>query len=288
MKKTLLALTILLFISCGKSDIKSELVGKWDFRNVFNPNNHDDKYDQEVGDKEIDELSNENYHGSYYVLNEDNTYYSLHTEGEGGYIEGKWDYNEKDSLLHFYSNNKTQDPVYKVNYLKGNQLSFSDANPKTVNPKDSYLKQLADNINHRYKFVKDDFTLGSDLDFTKKSLNLWRAKPQKSENIVQITKRTKDAIENAILFFKNGIEEEKDGLHLNPVMLPVNFYANGVEMKDFHNAVNWNSIFYNDNEAYAGYTLINNAMAENFDVPNNKRPLELNLYILEELNKRIK
>lgn len=288
MKRTLLALTTLLLISCGKSDINSELVGKWDFRNVFNPNNQNDSYDKEVGDKEINDLSNENFYGSYYVLNEDKTYYSLHTEGEGGYIEGKWDYNEKDSLLHFYSNNKTQDPAYKVNYLKGGQLSFSDANPKKVNPKDSYLKQLGDNINHRYKFVKDDYTLDSDLDFTKKSINLWRAKPQKSENKNQITKRTKDALEYAILFFKNGIEEEKAGLHLNPVNLPLNFYGNGVEMKSVEDCFSWNSIFFNDEEALIGYKIINTAMAENFEVPKNKRPLELNLFILEELNKRIK
>lgn len=288
MKKTVLALTTLLLISCGKSDVQSELVGKWDFRNMYNTNNHDDTYDLEVGDKEINDLGNENFFGSYYVLNEDKTYYSLHTEGAGGYIEGRWDYNEKDSLLSFHSNNKTQDPVYKVNYLKGNQLSFSDPNPKKVNPKDSYLKQLADNRNHRYKYVKDDFTVGSDLDFTAKSVNLWRTKPQKSENKKQIAVRTKDAIQNAILFFKNGIEEEKDGLHLNPVILPLNFYANGVEMKSFQDAISWNSIFYNDDEAYEGYTLVQNAMAENFDVPNNKRPLELNLYILEELHKRIK
>lgn len=288
MKKTVLALTTLLLISCGKSDVQSELVGKWDFRNMYNPNNHDDTYDLEVGDKEINDLGNENFFGSYYVLNEDKTYYSLHTEGAGGYIEGRWDYNEKDSLLSFHSKNKTQDPAYKVNYLKGNQLSLSDPNPKKVNPKDSYLKQLADNRNHRYKYVKDDFTVGSDLDFTAKSVNLWRTKPQKPENKKQIAVRTKDAIQNAILFFKNGIEEEKDGLHLNPVVLPLNFYANGVEMKSFQDAISWNSIFYNDDEAYEGYTLVQNAMAENFDVPNNKRPLELNLYILEELHKRIK
>ncbi|MFC0779152.1 hypothetical protein [Flavobacterium sp. HJSW_4] len=288
MKKTLLAVTSLLLISCGKSDIKSQLVGKWDFRNVYNPNNENENYDQEIGIKEIDDLGNENFQGSYYVLNDDNTYYSLHTEGEGGYIEGKWQYSEKDSLLIFHSKNKTQEPAYKVNYLKDNQLSLSDPNPKKVNKEDSYLKQLADNMNHRFKFVKDDFTLDSDYDFTKKSSNLWRTKAQASENKDQIKKRTKDALENAILYLKNGIEEEKKVLSLNPVFLPVDFYGNGVQMKDFDKSYNWNSIFFNDDEAYQGYALINNAMAEDFEVPNNKKPMELNLYILEELNKRIK
>lgn len=288
MKKTLLAVTSLLLISCGKSDIKSQLVGKWDFRNVYNPNNENENYDQEIGVKEIDDLGNENFQGSYYVLNDDNTYYSLHTEGEGGYIEGKWQYSEKDSLLIFHSKSKTQEPAYKVNYLKDNQLSLSDPNPKKVNKEDSYLKQLADNMNHRFKFVKDDFTLDSDYDFTKKSSNLWRTKAQTSENKDQIKKRTKDALENAILYLKNGIEEEKKVLSLNPVFLPVDFYGNGVQMKDFDKSYNWNSIFFNDDEAYQGYALINNAMAEDFEVPNNKKPMELNLYILEELNKRIK
>lgn len=255
---------------------------------MYNPNNQSENYDQEVGDKEIDDLGNENFKGSYYVLNEDNTYYSLHTEGDGGYIEGKWEYRENDSLLMFYANSKTQDPIYKVNYLKGNQLSLSDPNPKKVNKKDSYLKQLADNMNHRYKFVKDDFTLDSDLDFTKKTSNLWRNKAQKSENKDQIKKRTKEALENTILYFKNGLEDEKKVLSLNPVYLPLDFYGNGVQMKDFNSSYNWNSIFFNDDEAYQGYALINNAMAQDFEVPNNKRPLELNLFILEELNKRIK
>lgn len=286
-KKTTIAVLTLMFISCGKSDIKSELVGKWDFRNVFNPNNEIKKFDEQIGENEIDNLGNESFFGSYYVLNEDNTYYSLHTEGVGGFIEGRWSYNEKDSLLNFNSSNKTQEKQYKINYLENKKLSFSDPNPSKVNSNDSYLKQLSDNSNHRYKFIKDDFTLDSELNFTEKKLNLWRIKPKKSESKKQINNRAKQSLEYSIMFLKNTIEQNKKDVRLNAINLPLNFYSNGVEMKNFEDCYGWKRIFYDDDEALVGFELIKNVMEEKFEIPENKKPIELNLYILEELYKRL-
>lgn len=286
--KVIIFLFSIIYFSCKDPATEVALVGKWDFRNVFNPNNHDKNYDDEIGNKEIKDLGNVSFVGSYYVLNKDKTYSSVHTEGEGGFIEGKWDYNENDSLLSFHSNSKTQQKSYRLNYLKGNSLSLSDPFPSKVNPNDPYLKQLGDNINHRFKFIRDEHTLDSEFNFTEKKYNLWRFKSEAPENEKSIIIRVKQCLEYAVLFLQNAIEHNRKVVTLSAVNLPLNFYSNGVQMKNFSECYAWKGIFYNEEEALIGYKLIENAMKDNFEISKNENPMKLNLSILNEINKRVK
>ena len=276
-KRLIIALLLaFVFASCNSS-INSKIIGKWDFNNRYLPNQ--EKFGLTGNTIEVDNYTNSEFMGSYYVFNGDGTYHALQTEGvEADYIEGNWSFNELDSTLHFKSNSIIQHNVWKVNDLQNGTLVLSEIPSEKIAFNKSYL----------HKFEEDDETVGTPYDFTKKEMNLWRVKPKKPESTMALKKRITANIDHTLMFLNAHLETGKQTINYSGLSSPFIFATNGLALKRIERADQWTTVFYDYGQAQEAYDILETAFNSHIKVPENLSYVLLQKYLLEELKKQLK
>ncbi|WP_207429409.1 hypothetical protein [Pedobacter sp. SYSU D00535] len=269
------------------SDPDTGIVGKWDFRTSYLPGQEDGFKAGEVN-VSVENLVNSDYIGSYYVFNADGTYRSLHTEGlTEEYIEGRWSFDEKDSLLRFETNKATQQKIFKVNYLKNNKLSLSDVRPAEQGKKTSYLDKLYTEISHHYTFQADEDVVDTEHDYTVREANDWRIKPQKPETDGQIRERIAANIDYAIMYLDAHLESKKKSIRYAGLASPFMFASNGIALHPMERVKAWKDMFYSYEQAVLGHGFLKEAFATHIKVPENKSHVELQRHLLVEIKRQV-
>jgi hypothetical protein len=141
-----------------------------------------------------------------------------------------------------------------------------------------------------FVFVKEDQELSnSKFDYTQKQFNLWRKSPDEPEDLNQISKRVKQCLEYSVTYLKYNLEQKKSSVSLKEIsFLPINFYDNGIQLKDPDELQKWENLFFSNVDALNGLEIIRQIIKTDFSLPEDKSGLELNIYILEEIKNRIK
>ncbi|WKL47000.1 hypothetical protein Q1W71_18795 [Flavobacterium pectinovorum] len=276
MKKIVLVFTILAFYSCNQS-LEDKIVGKWNFENV----------DSQILD--LSELRYKNsslsnllgssfYEMNYLFFQKEKSYKGVLGVYNGIYTDGNWSFNENDSIVSFTENRITK-PFLKIKSVSDKELRFS------VVGKHPTMDNLME-----FVFVKENQELNnSKFDYTQKQFNLWRKSPDEPEDLNQISKRVKQCLEYSVTYLKYNLEQKKSSVSLKEIsFLPINFYDNGIQLKDPDELQKWDNVFFSNVDALNGREIIKQIIKTDFSLPEDKSGLELDIYILEEIKNRIK
>jgi len=196
----------------------------------------------------------------------------------GVFIEGKWSLNEKDSVLSITENRITK-PFIKILALSNKELRFSLIHTD---------KMITEDM--EFVFAKEDQELiNSKFDYTQKQYNNWRKRPYEPEDLEAISKRVKQCLEYSVAYLKYNLEQKNESVSLKELsFLPIDFYDNGIQLKDSEKIPKWENVFFSKVDALNGYEIIRQVITNDFSLPEGKSGLELNIYILEEIKNRIK
>lgn len=288
-KISVVAFVLLFITSCKTGSEEPDIAGKWDFRHMYNIHAFAADKDELTGVEQILDLNNSKIYGSYYVFDKDHTFRALHTNRNNLYTSGRWSYRMEDSMIVFDCKEVAQPKKIKFIYCKNDQLSLMDDAETTFDPDHIYVNGTASRERNRYKFVRDPFTIGSDMDYTKEEINTWRTRPTKSEDDVQIKKRLMKSLAYAAMFLKNNIKQNGQNFRISGMDLPLLFTYKGIELKSFESSTAWQNTYFDQNAASHAYRMLLDA-SNTLYPPNSNQPKDLNLFYIEkliyELNKK--
>ncbi len=278
MKKIVFVFTILAFYSCNQS-LEDKIVGKWNFENVNSKILDDSSLRYKNSNLNLsNKFGSSFFETNYLFFQKEKSFKGTLGAYSGRYTDGNWSLNETDSVLSFTENRITK-PFLKIHSVSDKELKFN------IIGKDKLITQ-----DMEFVFTKENQELNnSKFDYTQKQYNLWRKKPNEPEDIKGISKRVKQCLEYSITYLKYNQDQKKESVSLKEInFLPINFYDNGIELKDPDKIPKWENIFFSNVDALNGYEIIKQIIISDFSLPEGKSGLELNIYILEEIKNRIK
>lgn len=123
--------------------------------------------------------------------------------------------------------------------------------------------------------------------YTKPEFNQWRIKPKQAEEFDKIKVRVKGALAYSSLILKLAIKNKSKSVTNATFNLPFDYYSNGIRLKPFGKCSGWQAIFYDEQDALLGYSIITKAMEAPFTIPQFDTPMETNEFIFTELVKEI-
>ena len=210
---------------------------------------------------------------------------------------GKWRIDTSQSnitlLSKFGLNSKIYDTViFKIAKLNSTELVLHNADRPQASDNPSLgveMKSKDSNglgLETELIFKKDSKVQKPDEDYSSLKNNLWRIRPDSNETLDQIRTRVKSSFRFAILFLSSYQNKKKNSVPLRPLVLPLNIASNGVQLKKSNNIDKWNNIFYDEQDAQAGYQIIKEAMSKNITMPED-RGVDLIINLLEQIAKSI-
>lgn len=276
MKKLIyIFLFIISVISCSNG--KHDLTGSWKFTEIKNTSNSEE-VSQSTFNSNLVLSSNGNF-----LLFDDGI--MIHS-------------NLSDSLFNA-NNNETS--IYYGNYSLKENESVITLNVLNYNIDDKLQFKLKANdgknillqpIHYKDKLLKytcQDYsdTNQSKFNYLSSELNNWRIKSKQKESNNAIKIRIKSAVEFSINYLKYHKDHDTEAYISFLQPLPFRFASNGIAFKGEHE--NWDNIFFDANDAEKANTLLLNSFKSTARIPDNLRnkPLDTNLYILEEVLKNL-
>jgi hypothetical protein len=191
------------------------------------------------GDEQDDSLMKAEFRYAFLRLYNNNEYTYLNLRR---YAQGKWTLNKKDSLLTFYGFSEGANLVLHVNsangdWMKGDMLIAQSRTP--------------------FLFKADPYFEYKDQDLLSPQSNAWRVKPAHKESKDEIRKRVIAHISYMRDYFHIIDLDERGAFFSGFLQGPVNFYSNGIALttEDEIPPV-WLHIFYDDEDAKAGFQLM--------------------------------
>lgn len=289
MKKLLLKyfifLNLVLFLhSCGIKD--DSLVGEWEYVNY-----------KDVSNDELSTDKERPFFQSNFMFSKDGHFllcdYGVEDVLQLGDVVLVNEPSETKKRRIFYGEYKrTNDSIILLkveNYLLSDDLVliqrsndernikfFIDLNhtPKRTNRLLNYKKNNTIDLNRTtYTFLKPE-------------LNQWRTPAQEKETKVQIKERVKNSLAFAASYLKVYENQEKGASLVFLSNLPFKFGRNGIRMEP---NTEWESLFYDLQDAKVSYEVLSEAFRATADIPNDlsRNPIGISIYILTELDKNI-
>ena len=273
---------IFLLLSCKEKTLQEKIIGKWDVRINFVVENKPKDFDLNVSKGTYDDQF---YLANYFVFNENNTFISYQTEGNGGYATGKFTVNPKDSVITFLTKDSISYQSLKIKHIKSDLLCLMENKPFKK------VESFMDNFwNKRKEYIcdKDIKTLESDFNYTDLKYNKWRY--SKVENETDIKNKLVDILKYTLLTLKNSKEFYDNLYNDNANPSPLKFYSNGFKIRNFEYCIKLKKAFiYNNENTYIAYQMMNKSFNKiNFDdIPENILPIEYNIQVVEKFIKEI-
>ena len=273
---------IFLLLSCKEKTLQEKIIGKWDVRINFVVENKPKDFDLNVSKGTYDDQF---YLANYFVFNENNTFISYQTEGNGGYATGKFTVNPKDSVITFLTKDSISYQSLKIKHIKSDLLCLMENKPFKK------VESFMDNFwNKRKEYIcdKDIKTLESDFNYTDLKYNKWRY--SKVENETDIKNKLVDILKYTLLTLKNSKEFYDNLYNDNATPSPLKFYSNGFKIRNFEECFELKkAFFYNNENSYIAYQMMNKSFNKiNFDdIPENILPIEYNIQVVEKFIKEI-
>lgn len=231
MKITYFILIFLLF-SCNSVNNKFEnkefILGSWRLVESTDLNDTEVSLDPLLNDaKKVEEVKK----GKVLTIFPDNTFTEI--SGEGKYISGSWKWIDEEKIAF-----KSKD--YNITY----DLIVEELETKKVQI------QLINKKSHSV-FLEESKLL---VDFKQEPFyfknNLWRIKPNHSENINEIQNRLGNYFQHITYILKAANEKKLNVISFEFSMGVIQIYNGGIGVVDFYSIpANWKNTFYNDEEA---------------------------------------
>lgn len=281
MKKNLAfaILTLFTLISCQKDN----LIGEWNFNKVV-----------ETDDQKSASHFNDNFfksgavfagNGNFLIIDDGtanpfqlniNQINQSYTRGpKNRVVYGTWLRENNDSEIKLTILSDIKDNEIIINELKndGKQLKFEF---KTIDFNES-LETLA------FYYTKENNVdiSKSKYNYMSSELNAWRIPAKTSEGYKAINNRVKQSLEFALMYYKycDNNELSLSLQYLKP--LPLRFASNGIATSP---NFDWESLFYDSDQAQMSYKIIRDAFRASPRVPSNlKNSFEIGIYVLEQL-----
>lgn len=276
MKKLFYIFIFIIFvISCTHK--KQNLIGSWKFTEIKNTSNSIE-ISQSTFNSNLILSSNGNFllfdDGIMIHSNLTDSLFNANSN-EASVYYGNYSFNDKESIvtLHVLNYNVEDELQFKLKSNDGKNILL-----QTINYKDKLLKYTCKDYND---------TNQSKFNYLSSELNNWRIKSKQKESSNAIKIRVRLAVEFSINYLKYHKDNETEAYISFLQPLPFKFASNGIVFKRDHE--NWDNIFFDSNDVEKANTLLLNSFKSTARIPDNLRnkPLDTNLYILEEVLKNL-
>jgi len=191
---------------------------------------------------------------------------------------GNWEYSDKNSLLVLNVLNDTLDSFQmNVKSLDSKKMSCT---------LDTIISEVSGTFEFECKKVDKDI-FDSEYNFVSLKMNEWRIPAKQKEGKEQIKKRIEDGMNFAITYLKYYQSKDKATTTNFLKPLPFIFAGNGI---GFEKNTDWEKLFFDEEDAVISYEIIKNAFKPRAEIPYEiqKKPISLNLFILEKLKQKVK
>lgn len=276
MKKLFYIFIFIIFvISCTHK--KQNLIGSWKFTEIKNTSNSIE-ISQSTFNSNLILSSNGNFllfdDGIMIHSNLTDSLFNANSN-EASVYYGNYSFNDKESIVTLQVLNYNVDDVlrFKLKSNDGKNILL-----QSINYKDKLLKYTCQDYND---------TNQSKFNYLSSELNNWRIKSKQKESSSAIKIRVRSAVEFSINYLKYHKDNETEAYISFLQPLPFKFARNGIAFKRDHE--NWDNIFFDSNDAEKANTLLLNSFKSTARIPDNlkNKPLDTNLYILEEVLKNL-
>ena len=171
-------------------------------------------------------------------------------KGEGEFKSGNWKLSDS-KLLSFTDFGKIQDPIkirYERNGMSKQKLIITDENKNIIK---TFIKE-SDPLND---FTDDPFFPTN---------NLWRIKPEKSENSAQLSKRLGNYFKHFALILKSSKERKQDVVYFEFSKGPIKIYSGAIGIYPYSIVPeSWKNTFFDEQEASTAYQKYQKYLATN-------------------------
>lgn len=282
---TTLILLSLLLSSCLQ---RPNVVGTWEFtKSVNKSDDYNNSYDPQNYRAFITFTSDNHFilaeHGltSHSILRNIKTNDSIPNNGITHY--GTYKLNDKQLVLTTSDQLTTSTKTIKIQYYFGDIIYLKTPNTSTS-------KDLNKEVNLQFKRTDPINPSVSDYNYTNPKYHQWRQKATQKQSVKQINKRIIQALDYSITYLKftqQYPEVIANTYFLNPI--PLEYYGNGISLPNFSQTTEWNQLFYNIEDAHLSHENLAISLRNVKDIPKEyyKKPLALNLYILEQMHKNL-
>ncbi len=107
---------------------------------------------------------------------------------------------------------------------------------------------------------KDDYYVSKNVDLLSYSANKWRLKPAKRESKEEIKKRVLSQLDYMIHYFEFSNEKQYRTFQVNHFASPFKFFANGLGLRPYYDALEYSDLFYDLNDAAQANTMLENGL----------------------------
>lgn len=115
--------------------------------------------------------------------------------------------------------------------------------------------------------------------------NKWRIRASHKETDKEIKDRVRNHVEFMQMYFENALELKKHVVYEPNLASPFEVYSNGISMRKFEEISDWQSLFFDEEDAKKSYDMVNVEMSKRFDLLDTKNGFELNADIFRKLLK---
>jgi hypothetical protein len=284
----LLSIPAIIFTACNIHPLKTTVVNNWATSKSMQTLNAGDSLYQ-FPKKQNDNFLFSFTGSSVLNINPDQTFTSLGIHQN--FFFGKWKFNESVNSLILIT--KSDTCTLKILKLDDNEMllegkvigylnkdSIKATKAKEAHKPDTLIRKITLSVDNSYHS-------GGNEDYFALKNNLWRIKPKDPETPAQINKRISGSLRFAIMYL--SAHQKDDQVSLEPIALPIVIAFNGVQMQAVDDSrQEWKEIFYDNIDAMNAYHILNMAFLGNFNVPQNKIGLDLDVDLLKQLLANIK
>lgn len=275
LKNLLIVFLFLVITSCSSK--QNKLKGTWKFTELMNDNSS-----LNIAQTSFESLFILSDDGQFLMIdsgilvedNLDNSLFSTENKDGSAYY-GNWIYNANDSIIELTPKNYSlKQPIrFKVAYNDDKNMILNDVLTTKQDLKYTHI-DYNDVSQSKYNFLAED-------------LNFWRIKSSHKETDAEIKNRLISSIKFSIAFLNYYKENDSSAMTYFLKPLPFKFAGNGIGFMRNHE--NWDELFFDQEDADKANLALKNSFNSVAKIPEKykNKPIDINLFILEEVLKNI-